>query len=278
MASTRAENVAVSATLRTSKSVCPSTFKLDSATIPLWKVAVLVTVAIATYNWSPFIPPTTSIRLLTSTREENVETPVTTSSSTSNWPSISKTPLISTVLLKVATPATTSSSKSVCPSTSIPLVPISNPVALTIPDVTSIPPAVTLTSSPNVETPVTLTLIRFPKKLTFWLEFIRSASFPLVWKEIVSLAGNLIFVFESPVWYIVSAISKLPDTVTVLLNVAAPATTTSSKSAWPSTSKPALISTAEANVETPETFKRSVSVRPVTSIPSAVVDTRSILL
>jgi len=42
--------VAVSATLRTSKSVVPSTSKLDSATIALSKVAVLVTVAIATYN------------------------------------------------------------------------------------------------------------------------------------------------------------------------------------------------------------------------------------
>ena len=41
----------------------------------------------------------------------------------------------------------------------------------------------------------------------------RNLSSPLVCKVIVSLAGNLIFVFESPVWYIVSLISKLPPTV-----------------------------------------------------------------
>ena len=37
-----------------------------------------------------------------------------------------------------------------------------------------------------------------------------------------------------------------------------------------------LASIAPANVETPETFNKSVSVRPVTSIPSAIVDTRKI--
>ena len=59
-------------------------------------------------------------------------------------------------------------------------------------------------------------------------ESIRSLSSPLVWKEIVSLAGNLIFVFESPVWYIVSAISKLPCIVVLPAKVETPDTLTSS--------------------------------------------------
>ena len=51
---------------------------------------------------------------------------------------------------------------------------------------------------------------------------ILSLSTPEVLKAIVSTSGNLIFVFESPVWYIVSAISKLPATVKLSLNVVLP--------------------------------------------------------
>ena len=45
---------------------------------------------------------------------------------------------------------------------------------------------------------------------------------PEVLKAIVSTSGNLIFVFESPVWYIVSETSKLPVTVKLSLTVVLP--------------------------------------------------------
>ena len=55
--------------------------------------------------------------LLISTAFENVETPATTSSSTSNCPSISKPPLAS-IVVNVAIPATLSWSRFAPPTTS----------------------------------------------------------------------------------------------------------------------------------------------------------------
>jgi len=54
---------------------------------------------------------------------------------------------------------------------------------------------------PIVAIPLTLKfpVVVVPEILTSPIEFILSLSAPLVWKVIVSVAGNLIFVFESPV-------------------------------------------------------------------------------
>ena len=54
------------------------------------------------------------------------------------------------------------------------------------------------------------------------LASILNLSVPEVLKAIVSASGNLIFVFESPVWYIVSETSKLPVTVKLSLTVVLP--------------------------------------------------------
>jgi len=59
----------------------------------------------------------------------------------------------------------------------------------------------------------------FPLAVMFPAKSILICSLPEVWKEIVSVEGNLIFVFESPVWYIVSEISKLPPTVALSLTI-----------------------------------------------------------
>ena len=56
-------------------------------------------------------------------------------------------------------------------------------------------------------------------------ELIRSLSAPLVSAAIVSLAGNLIEVFVSPVWTILSAILILPPKVEIPVTFKSPAPT-----------------------------------------------------
>ena len=130
-----------------------------------------------------------------------------------------------------------------CPSTSISPAKSILPLAIILPV--------------NVDTPVILTP---PVSVTLPLESILTLSLPAVWREIVSLAGNLIFVFESPVWYIVSAMSISPA------KVAVSDTLRTSKSVCPSTSKFPLASILPVNVETPAILTLSRLVWPSTSI------------
>ena len=52
---------------------------------------------------------------------------------------------------------------------------------------------------------------------TFPSETIRTCSEPPVSIETVSAPGNLIFVFESPLWIMLSVIIKLPDEIVIQL-------------------------------------------------------------
>ena len=200
-----------------------------------------------TLTWSIFAPPTTSRRLFTSTRAVKVETPVTLRSSNCVSPSTSKVLLISTAEENVDTPATLRSSNCVSPSTSkVPLASIATATVVT---------PVTFRLS-KVDPPTIFAPPSTSRSVVIW-------ALPVT-VNFVPLNVKLPLSSISPP---VPARTTLPDVKSSTLNVFA----------WP----PALISTADKNVETPVTLSwfrlpgntilpleliRSLSVLPFTQI------------
>ena len=208
-------NVDTPVTIRSSRSVCPSTSRFPLASMLAENVDTPVTT-----KSSRSVRPSTSRFPLASMLAENVDTPVTTKSSRSVRPSTSKLPFASILAENVDTPVTTRSSRSVRPSTS--KLPLASILAENVASSATFNTSKSVCPSTSSATPTANVLpsnVRLPSS---------SSSPP------VPATTTRLFVRSS----IFAVLAVIPPFASMLAeNVDTPVTTRSSRSVRPSTSR-----------------------------------------